>query len=209
MPKRSWTESLGGLLQQRRRLMSGLWALEARLKGAVLDRRVEFIGRPLLSVARGSRLHLGEGVQINSTLRSNPLGCFQPCVLRTLAPQAELVLAPGVGISGAVLCAAARIHVGEGTFLGAGAMILDTDFHHPIENWRWGSEPAQGAKPVNIGRGVFIGARAIVLKGVTLGDRAVVGAGAVVTQDVPAGHLAVGNPAQARPWPAAAMMPAR
>jgi len=43
---------------------------------------------------------------------------------------------------------------------------------------------------------VFIGARAIVLKGVTIGDRAVIGAGAVVTKDVPAFHLAVGNPVE-------------
>jgi maltose O-acetyltransferase len=52
------------------------------------------------------------------------------------------------------------------------------------------------ARPIRIGRGVFIGARAIVMKGVSVGDRAVIGAGAVVTQDVPAYHLAVGNPAK-------------
>jgi len=52
---------------------------------------------------------------------------------------------------------------------------------------------------VIIGRGCFIGARAIILKGVTIGDCAVVGAGAVVTRDVPAGHLAAGNPAVCRP----------
>ena len=55
------------------------------------------------------------------------------------------------------------------------------------------------ARPVRIGRGCFIGARAILLKGVTLGDRAIVGAGAVVTRDVPAGHIAVGNPARILP----------
>ena len=51
-------------------------------------------------------------------------------------------------------------------------------------------------QPVVIGRGVFIGARAIILKGVTIGDRAIVGAGAVVARDVPARHIAVGNPAR-------------
>ena len=203
MSTRSWSQSLGSLLQQRRRLMSGLWTLEARLKGAVLGRGIVFIGRPLVSVAGGSRLQLGDEVQLHSTLRSNPLSCFQPCVLRTLAAQAELILAPGVGMSGSVLCAAASIQVGEGTIFGSGAMVLDTDFHHPMANWRWDSDAARGARPVRIGRGVFIGARAIVLKGVTIGDRAVVGAGAVVTRDVPAGHLAFGNPAQVRPWPGA------
>jgi acetyltransferase-like isoleucine patch superfamily enzyme len=46
---------------------------------------------------------------------------------------------------------------------------------------------------VIIGRGVFIGARAIILKGVTIGDRAIVGAGAMVTKDVPAGRIVVGE----------------
>jgi acetyltransferase-like isoleucine patch superfamily enzyme len=48
---------------------------------------------------------------------------------------------------------------------------------------------------------VFIGARAIVLKGVTIGERAMVGAGAVVTKPVPPRHFAVGNPARMIPIP--------
>jgi maltose O-acetyltransferase len=46
---------------------------------------------------------------------------------------------------------------------------------------------------------VFVGARAIILKGVSVGDDAIVGAGAVVTKDVPGWHMAFGNPAQSRP----------
>jgi len=56
-----------------------------------------------------------------------------------------------------------------------------------------------GCRYIKIGRGVFIGARAIVLKGVTIGDRAVIGAAAVITKDVPAGHVAAGNPARVFP----------
>jgi acetyltransferase-like isoleucine patch superfamily enzyme len=52
---------------------------------------------------------------------------------------------------------------------------------------------------VAIGKGCFIGARAIILKGVTIGDGAVVAAGALVTRDVPAEHLAIGNPAMVKP----------
>ncbi|MBI5303617.1 MAG: hypothetical protein HY868_15890 [Chloroflexi bacterium] len=55
--------------------------------------------------------------------------------------------------------------------------------------------------PVRIERGAWIGARAIILKGVTIGEGAVVGAGAVVTHSVPPRSLAVGNPAQiVRQW---------
>ena len=67
-------------------------------------------------------------------------------------------------------------------------MIFDNDFHSPVGEWTWGDATPDNPKPIIIGRGVFIGARAIILKGVTIGDRAIVGAGAVVTKDVPARH---------------------
>ena len=178
-----------------RRAPSPLWHLEARLKGVEFLGKAEFLGRPLISVARGSRIVLGDGVRVWSSVRSNPLGCSHPCILRAMASGAELVLGRGVGLSGAVLCAAASIKIGEGTVLGAGAMIIDNDFHVPVGDWDWGGETAN-PRPITIGRGVFIGTRAIILKGVTIGDRAIVGAGAVVTKDVPANHLAVGNPAR-------------
>jgi acetyltransferase-like isoleucine patch superfamily enzyme len=76
------------------------------------------------------------------------------------------------------------------------AMIFDNDFHSPEGEFRWGDAAPDNPKPIKIGRGVFIGARALVLKGVTIGDRAVIGAGAVVTKDVPTQHIAVGNPAR-------------
>jgi len=56
-----------------------------------------------------------------------------------------------------------------------------------------------GALPVEFGREVFIGTRAIILKGVQVGDRAVIGAGAVVSKDVAPNCIAVGNPAVAFP----------
>jgi acetyltransferase-like isoleucine patch superfamily enzyme len=201
MPKRSWSEYAGFALNQSRVCQSWLWALEARLKGVSLGRGVIFVGRPLISVAKGSRFQLGNNVKVNSSLRANPLGCFQPSVLRTLCPDAELGLEANVGISGCVICAAKSIRIGEGTNIGSGALLIDTDFHHPAGQWDWGSDPARGARAIQVGRGAFIGARAIVLKGVTVGDRAVVGAGAVVTKPVPPGHFAVGNPARFIPIP--------
>jgi len=105
-----------------------------------------------------------------------------------------------VGLSATVMCAGKSIIIGEGTIAGSGAMILDNDFHEldqALGEWR--NEYVRNARPVVIGRFVFIGARAIILKGVTIGDRAVIGAGAVVTRDVPAGHLAAGNPAEVFP----------
>jgi len=79
----------------------------------------------------------------------------------------------------------------------SGAMIIDNDFHAFDEpSQRWINEYSARARPIVIGRNVFIGARAIILKGVTIGDRAVIGAGAVVTQDIPSCSVAAGNPAK-------------
>jgi len=50
------------------------------------------------------------------------------------------------------------------------------------------------ARPVTIGSDVWVGGAAIICPGVTIGDRTVIGAGSVVTRDIPAGVLAVGNP---------------
>jgi len=54
-------------------------------------------------------------------------------------------------------------------------------------------------RPIEIGRNVWIGTHAVILPGVTIGDNAVVGAGAVVTQDVAAGAVVTGVPARPRP----------
>lgn len=58
------------------------------------------------------------------------------------------------------------------------------------------AEQGYDVRPVVIGRNVWIGAKAVILPGVTIGDHAVVGAGAVVTRSVPAGVVVVGNPAR-------------
>jgi acetyltransferase-like isoleucine patch superfamily enzyme len=150
-------------------------------------------------VAKGGRIVVGDGACIGSSVRANPLGLPHPSVLRVLVRGAQLVLGPSVGMSGTALCAAASIEIGEGTIFGSGAMVMDNDFHVPVGEWGWSMETeACGplARPIKIGRGVFVGARAIILKGVTVGDRAVIGAAAVVTKDVPPLHIAVGNPAR-------------
>jgi acetyltransferase-like isoleucine patch superfamily enzyme len=180
----------------RRGLMNASWLAEARLRGIELGDRIIFNGRPCLHRHPESRIALADGVCLNSSLRSNPLGCSQPVILRTMRAGAEIMLGRGVGLSANSVCAALRIHIGEGTFVGAGAMIFDNDFHSPLGEWNWGNAALDNPKPVLIGRGVFIGAHAIILKGVSIGDRAIVGAGAVVAKDVPARTIAAGNPAR-------------
>jgi acetyltransferase-like isoleucine patch superfamily enzyme len=195
----SASQALGLGISYVRTLAGLLWRMEARAKGITFAGPARFEGRPIISLCRKSRMEFGRNVSLNSATRANPVGCFQPCVLRTLASGAELVLEDRVGLSGTVVCAGKSVRIGQGTIVGSGAMILDNDFHMFSETEPgWRNEYSANARPILIGEFVFIGARAIILKGVTIGDRALIGAGAVVTQDVPAGCLAAGNPAQVR-----------
>lgn len=91
--------------------------------------------------------------------------------------------------SGVELYAVDEIKIGANAVVSAGAFICTAT--HDI-----GSESFElKTRPVEIGDGAWIGARAIVLPGVKIGENAVVGAGAVVTKDVEAGMVVGGNPA--------------
>lgn len=99
---------------------------------------------------------------------------------------------------GSAIGARSIVNVESGVTLGAGtqvswdAQILDTDFHRitaPDGTVR------QHTAPIVIGEHVLIGTGALILKGVSLGDGAVVAAGSVVTRSVPPGVIVAGNPA--------------
>ena len=81
--------------------------------------------------------------------------------------------------------------------IGSGCLITDTD-SHPL-NWEdrlHNDDSKTKSKPIIIEDNVFIGARSIVLKGVTIGRGSVIGAGSVVIHSVPSNVVACGNPAR-------------
>jgi acetyltransferase-like isoleucine patch superfamily enzyme len=90
------------------------------------------------------------------------------------------------------------IHIGTECLLAGGIIIQDNDGHPLDANARRAGEPApeSAVAAVHIGDGVWIGRRCLILKGVRIGDNAIVGAGSVVVRDVPANTLVAGNPAR-------------
>jgi galactoside O-acetyltransferase len=86
------------------------------------------------------------------------------------------------------------IRIGAGALLGSGVTIYDSDFHDLHPDRRRGGHPRMA--PVELGANVFIGDRAIILKGVTIGANSVIGAGSVVTTSIPEDVIAAGNPAR-------------
>ena len=86
-----------------------------------------------------------------------------------------------------------HISIGNNCSIAYGVLIQDSDYHIVYSE---NGEPKPQTKPVTIGNNVWIGANAIVLKGVSIGDGAIVAAGSVVARDIPANTLVAGNPAR-------------
>lgn len=133
----------------------------------------------------------------------------------TLADNAQLtlhgdvILYEGVGVR---ITEGAKLSIGDHTYINRSAsidctqeitigdycaisdnvQILDSDFH-PIT---YNDKTSTMSKPVHIGDHVWIGRSVIILKGVTIGDGAIIAAGSIVTRDVPARCLVAGNPAR-------------
>ena len=84
-----------------------------------------------------------------------------------------------------------HIYVGDGTMFGPNCIIATAG--HPIDP-ELRERQLQYNIPVHIGRNCWLGAGVLVMPGVTIGDNTVIGAGSVVTKDIPANVIAVGNP---------------
>jgi maltose O-acetyltransferase len=89
-----------------------------------------------------------------------------------------------------------EVSIGDHTQIGPAVQIYAAD--HPRDA-KTRADGLEFGRPVRIGSDVWIGGGAIILPGVSIGDGAVIGAGSVVTRDVGADQIVIGNPA--RPWP--------
>jgi acetyltransferase-like isoleucine patch superfamily enzyme len=153
-------------------------------------------GVPIIQKHRHSQMIFGPGLGLRSSVRSNPLGPNHPVVLTTWQAGAVLEIGANFAMTGGTICATKRIIIKNNVTVGANTTIADTDFHplHP-EVRRLHPQEAQTA-PILIEDSVFIGTNCLILKGVTIGQGSVVGAGSVVTKDVPPNVIAAGNPAR-------------
>jgi len=152
-------------------------------------------GLPMIQKFRGSRIEIGQRVWIRSWRSSNPLAPNHPVVLATRSSDAEIKIGNDVGLSGTTIVAARSIFIGDRVLIGSNSTVADTDFH-PLDWFDRQIDPLNGkSAPIVIEDDVFIGMNCIILKGVRIGRGSVVGAGSVVTQNIPAGRIAAGNPA--------------
>ncbi len=87
----------------------------------------------------------------------------------------------------------AEVRIGDNVFIGPNVSIYTAC--HPLDSAER-NKLIEWAEPVRIGNNVWIGGSTTIVPGVTIGDNVVIGAGSVVTKDIPSGCVAVGNPAK-------------
>ena len=152
---------------------------------AYLDRMDEYNAIPRRFVERRAAMlpqmfaEAGEGCYIESPFYANWGGH-------------HVHLGKGVYANfGATFVDDTHIYIGDGTMLGPNVVIATAG--HPIDP-ELRARALQYNMPVHIGRNCWLGAGVIVMPGVTIGDNTVIGAGSVVTKDIPSGVVAVGNP---------------
>ena len=165
------------------------------LAGISFGCNMRAFNRIYVRVSRSSEVSIGDDFTFTSGDFINPIcrnlrgGVF-------CRPNAFIHIGDKVGISSACLWANTGIKIGNNVNIGGDCLIMDTDAHSLDYKIRRTPNDCSSAKnaPIIIEDDVLIGAKCIILKGVTIGARSVIGAGSVVTKSIPPDSIAAGNP---------------
>lgn len=167
------------------------------LNGVEFDSSVRAYGIPRVNIGPNAKCKIGEDFAFKSGKTFNQIGRPQPTYF-TVRYNGELIIGNNVAISNTAIVCEKRITIGNNVRIGANVVIYDSDFHSLDIIKRTSTHEDRSdiiRKPVVIEDGVFIGAHAIILKGVTIGKNSIVGAASVVTRNIPPNEIWAGNPA--------------
>jgi acetyltransferase-like isoleucine patch superfamily enzyme len=175
-----------------------MWGrLYCLLEGVKFAEGLRVYGCPLIVRHKSASIILGRQVVLNSDPRVNLAGILRKVTLAAVSYNSEITIGNHTGLSGVVVFASKSVRIGSHVNIGINTVIYDTDFH-PLD-WQQRREnkiTEAAVSPVVIEDDVWIGGNSIILKGVHIGRAAVVGAGSVVTCDIPEGTVWAGNPAK-------------
>lgn len=165
--------------------------------------KVNLLGKPgkmegILTIrsSRKGAITIGKKVQFRSGKGYNIIGGDTRLILRAYR-NGSITIGNNVGISNSAIVSMNHIEIEDNVFIGGSCKIWDTDFHSlNVVNRLMPYDTDIKSAPICIKRGAFIGAQSIILKGVTIGENSIIGAGSVVTKDIPEGQIWAGNPAR-------------
>ena len=177
--------------------------LKFKLNDVKFGRNMQVYTKFFLNKAPGSKISIGDDFIYTNGDAFNPLcrnivGCMY-----TAFPHSQITIGNGTGISSACLWANSSITIGNHVNIGGDCILMDSDAHNLDYRVRKAkgekgkmSEDVLTAKtaPIIIEDDVLIGTRCIILKGVTIGARSVIGSGSIVTKSIPSDCIAAGNP---------------
>ena len=147
-----------------------------------LGKKVRLWGRP--SVQNWGKMFIGNKVRLVSTVAR----------LELVADNGTLDIGDGTFINyGCSIGATQLIRIGPYCSIGTYAILMDNDYHRLEPEHRYERPESE---PIILEENVWLGARVIVLRGVTIGAGSVIGAGSIVTHSIPPRCLAVGMPAK-------------
>jgi acetyltransferase-like isoleucine patch superfamily enzyme len=165
-----------------------------KYRGVLVDQNVKIHG--IIKIYGHGTIRIGRNTVINSSMSANPIGGDDRTIF-SLKNNAILTIGEETGISNTAIVCHENVSIGDRVRIGGGTKIYDTDFHSLSYEERkdYLTETAK-SKPIRIDDDVFIGAHCIILKGVQIGKRSIVGAGSVVTKTIPEDEVWAGNPAR-------------
>lgn len=157
-----------------------------KLYGVAIGERWEFRGKCHISKVPGSSIKIGRGFRCFSVYQEPSLLKCNTSI-QTNDEKAQLIIGDNVGIGGTKISCFKKILIGNNVKVGGNTTIMDGDYHS--EDYRSGQP-----KEIVIEDNVWIGYSCLILKGVHIGKNSVIGAGSVVTKDIPEDTIAAGVP---------------
>lgn len=163
-----------------------------KANGAVFGKNLQIPGK-VSWLIEGSKLNIGDNFYLSSGNGVNPIASNLSADVY-VESGAALTIGNNVGMSSTRLWIHESARIGNNVKIGGCVLITDTDAHPMDYMARRSSNEGTKSAPVVIEDDVWVGAHCIILKGVTIGARSVIGAGSVVTKSIPADCVAAGNP---------------
>jgi acetyltransferase-like isoleucine patch superfamily enzyme len=186
-PKKFWN-----IPNKRDIIRTSLWTIIVR---AELKRKHVVYGKTLMangmpSIDNKGKIVIGNHTFIDSGARMDRVSLW------TENANAVITIGDGCNIRGCEICAREKVTIGDACFIAPRVYIWDNDGHSTSIDRKKRHTLNSEIKPIYIGSNVWVCASSYILKGVTIGDNSIIGAGSIVTKDVEPNCLYGGNPAK-------------